>query len=344
MKNKKKLSICIPTFNRIHLLDNCLNSIKIASSKSNLNIEVCISDNHSNEKINKVVNNYEDKLDIKFNRNDKNLGLVVNILKSVSLASGEFAWIIGNDDLLTENCLSEVEKLFNLNNEIDFFYINSFHLKYSKIKNYEIPFDTKNLKDFKMKKFSNFNTSKKMNFHNLINPNISFDFLLGMFLCIFRKKYWDQNLDVIDNKLISDLKTYSSFDNTCPHIKIWSKAFKNKSAYFQSNPLTVNLSGERAKDWGYLYPFVEAIRIPEVVDCFRENGLSFMRYIYCKNYAVRKLLFNLVKLLINPSYKGLAYVKIKKHIINNLIYPSIYIAPIFYIFRKILKITKIINK
>ena len=51
MKNKKKLSICIPTFNRIHLLDNCLNSIKIASSKSNLNIEVCISDNHSNEKI-----------------------------------------------------------------------------------------------------------------------------------------------------------------------------------------------------------------------------------------------------------------------------------------------------
>ena len=121
-------------------------------------------------------------------------------------------------------------------------------------------------------------------------------------------------------------------------------SFKNKSAYFQSNPLTVNLSGERAKDWGYLYPFVEAIRIPEVVDCFRENGLSFMRYIYCKNYAVRKLLFNLVKLLINPSYKGLAYVKIKKHIINNLIYPSIYIAPIFYIFRKILKITKLINK
>ena len=53
-----------------------------------------------------------------------------------------------------------------------------------------------------------------------------------MFLSIFRKKYWDENIKIIDNKLISDLRTYSSFDNTCPHIKIWSKAFNNKLAYF----------------------------------------------------------------------------------------------------------------
>ena len=40
------LSICIPTYNRVFYLNNCLNSIKLAK-KNNLKIEVCISDNFS---------------------------------------------------------------------------------------------------------------------------------------------------------------------------------------------------------------------------------------------------------------------------------------------------------
>ena len=42
-----KLSICIPTYNRPGQLPNCLNSICIAKQNSNLNFDVCISDNGS---------------------------------------------------------------------------------------------------------------------------------------------------------------------------------------------------------------------------------------------------------------------------------------------------------
>ena len=45
------LSICIPTYNRINQLDNCLNSILISTKKINQtelsDFEVCISDNAS---------------------------------------------------------------------------------------------------------------------------------------------------------------------------------------------------------------------------------------------------------------------------------------------------------
>ena len=41
------LSICIPTYNRSYYLDNCLNSIKLAIEETDLNVEVCISDNFS---------------------------------------------------------------------------------------------------------------------------------------------------------------------------------------------------------------------------------------------------------------------------------------------------------
>ena len=42
------LSICIPSFNRLDCLNNCLNSILISSKNvDNFEFEVCISDNFS---------------------------------------------------------------------------------------------------------------------------------------------------------------------------------------------------------------------------------------------------------------------------------------------------------
>ncbi len=42
------LSICIPSYNRLNCLDNCLNSILIASKNvDNFDFEVCVSDNNS---------------------------------------------------------------------------------------------------------------------------------------------------------------------------------------------------------------------------------------------------------------------------------------------------------
>ena len=124
----KKLSICIPTYNRIECLNNCLNSILIAKKKYNFDFDVCISDNCSKANVKELINKYSPFLDITFNRNLDNLGLGVNILKAVSLAKGEFVWILGNDDLLLPDTFFYLEKLFIKTPLVDFFYINSFNL------------------------------------------------------------------------------------------------------------------------------------------------------------------------------------------------------------------------
>ena len=55
------ISICIPTYNRSkHLLD-CLNSLSL---QSDLNFEVCISDNGSDENISELIAPYKDKLEV----------------------------------------------------------------------------------------------------------------------------------------------------------------------------------------------------------------------------------------------------------------------------------------
>tara|TARA_B100000700_G_C14979512_1_gene825635 strand:+ start:159 stop:1157 length:999 start_codon:yes stop_codon:yes gene_type:complete len=328
------LSICIPTYKREECLNNCLNSILKASKNINFDFEICVSDNCSGFATEKVVLSYKNYLNIKFSKNSDNLGFGVNTLKSVSMAQGEFVWILGNDDLLVPYALQKIGDLLKSNENIDFFYINSFHLSSNYVFKYTQPFDTNNLPQ-DMDKFSMKQNSETINFFDLINPKISFDFLLGIYLSVFKRKKWVDNLHVIDQELIKDTRTWSTQDNTFPHIKIFAAAFANSKAYFYAQPLSVNLYGER--EWDNLYPFVEIIRIPECLDTYRKNGLKLTSYLYCKNFALRNFTNYIVKIILNRKKGGLEYISFNKHILKNIFYPNIYLSIIYFLFRKIFK-------
>lgn len=332
-----KLSICIPTFNRVRCLNNCLNSIHIAKKNSKINIEVCVSDNGSDEKVEDVINDYKKLLPLKFNKFHDNKGLGINILKTVSMAKGEFSWILGNDDMLLPNSLKKIEKILENNKKADYFFINSYHLSSEYVFSHKQPFDL-NLVPHNLKKFSDYKKDIYCNFFDLINYNICFDFLLGQFLSIFKTEMWKSNLDAINHDLIKDTKVMSNIYNTFSHNIIFAKAFSKSKAFFNSEPLTINLYGER-NWWKDLYAFVESVRIPELLEVYRKNGLPLNRYIINKNFALRKLFVYLIKLILIKDIKGWEYLDIKKHIIKNLFYPSIYLMPFFYLFRKIYKKT-----
>ena len=64
------LSICIPSYNRLNCLENCLNSILIASKNvDNFDFEVCVSDNNSAQDPIEIINKYKKNFKIKYNRN-----------------------------------------------------------------------------------------------------------------------------------------------------------------------------------------------------------------------------------------------------------------------------------
>ena len=100
-----KLSICIPTFKRAKYLNNCLNSILLAKKAPGFEFEICISDNGSTDNTEDIVKGYIDKLPINYSKNLNNLGIPKNFLKVVSIANGEFAWLLGDDDLLKKQGL-----------------------------------------------------------------------------------------------------------------------------------------------------------------------------------------------------------------------------------------------
>ena len=91
-----------------------------------------------------------------------------------------------------------------------------------------------------------------------------------------------------------------------PHIKIFSRAFANSDAYFNSIPLNVCLTG--AREWSHMSPLIMSVRLVEALDEYRKNGLSFWQYVYCKNYALKNFIPDLVNMIIHRKNSGFEYI------------------------------------
>ena len=323
------ISVCIPTYNRPESLINCLNSLTLQTKK---NFEVCISDNCSTKDIKKLIKPYKIRLNIKFYKNKKNLGYALNLLKVSKMARVNFIWFLGDDDLLVKNAIETLSNLIKKNKDCDFFWVNSYYLNFNYLKKYPYPFNTRYLPR-KMQAHSSQKKNKKLKFFDLIDPKISFDFLIGVFVCVFRREKWNQNLNVIDKNLIKDPRTWSNFENTCFFIKVFCAAFSKSNAFLCAKPLTVSLHGIR--EWGSLYEMVEIVRIPEALDYYRSKGLVLSRYLIAKNFALRNFFNYFTKIFLNGDKMGSKYISLNKHFFRNLIYPNSWLSILYFILRKI---------
>jgi len=327
-----KISICIPTYNRAAHLTNCLQSIIVNNSRSEIDFQVCVSDNCSTDETEDVVRRAQASIAIKYQKNYRNLGIPKNFLNVVEMADGEFVWLIGDDDLLLPYAIEELYELINKHKNVDFFYINSFHLAAKYVSSFPQPFDIANLPR-NMTPFSSWTYSGEMKFMDLVNPKISFDFLGGMYLSVFRHQNWSLNVTALDEAAISDSRIFSHFDNTFPHVKIFSKAFANSKAFFYAKPLSVCLTG--AREWAPMFQLVHSVRLVEALKEYRGNGLPYIKYLRCKNYALNNFIPDLVSMFIRRDYSGFTYIKPLRLILGNCLYPNFYLSFFNFFIRKL---------
>lgn len=94
-----RISICIPQYNRIEYL---LKSLQIIEGQTYNDIEIVISDDCSKddteEKVKALIPHY--RYPIIFHRNEKNEGYDRNFRQCIELSTGDYAFVIGNDDTL----------------------------------------------------------------------------------------------------------------------------------------------------------------------------------------------------------------------------------------------------
>lgn len=112
------LTIGIPTYNRLKYLKKCLKYI-FAGVGNNDEVEIFISDNNSKQDV-------EDYLlqcrkiykNVRYVKQEKNIGAVGNVCFLLNNASGEYVWILGDDDYLQSDCVKAVVQALEIKDDI----------------------------------------------------------------------------------------------------------------------------------------------------------------------------------------------------------------------------------
>ncbi len=110
----KKISIIIPVYNVDHkrfkkTLDSLVN-------QTSDDFEVCISDGGLKSDVKTIVDEYSEKLDIKYDCSEKNLGISDNTNAALKLANGEYISFLDHDDILEATAIEDVINIINEKN------------------------------------------------------------------------------------------------------------------------------------------------------------------------------------------------------------------------------------
>lgn len=100
------LSICIPTYNRCQLLDELLDMI-LPQAERFLDVEVCVSDNHSSDDTTAHLQARQSSI-LRYWTNEINIGGDRNFLKCIAEARGEYVWLVGDDDIIPAGAIASV--------------------------------------------------------------------------------------------------------------------------------------------------------------------------------------------------------------------------------------------
>lgn len=110
--SKPLLTIAIPTYNRAHLLTQCLGRIieQVRSSSEEIEIIVCnnASTDSTREVIAQCLNLYPD---LQYYENESNLGADYNFEKCFKLARADYVWLFSDDDILLPRAIERVVPL-----------------------------------------------------------------------------------------------------------------------------------------------------------------------------------------------------------------------------------------
>lgn len=121
------LSLTIPTYNRARYLAELLETLlpQFAGVPTDV-AELVISDNASEDNTAEVIRGFQEReLPCRYVRNEVNRGSDANFLQCLSLARGQYAWVLGDDDLLMPHTIASLLELL-AESEYDLVYLSSF--------------------------------------------------------------------------------------------------------------------------------------------------------------------------------------------------------------------------
>lgn len=196
---KPILSICIPTLNRSKLLEILLENLTREISSCLDKIEIVVADNASTDATAEVVS--RSPFPIIYGRQESTVGFARNVLfATAGLASGEFVWVIGDDDLILPEGVTRVLKSIHDAPEVNYHYLNfgwidcNLRPRIVREENGNPPASLLNRLQFKEAGWKRLQRIEDLAFLPAENPSATFS---GIFCFVTRRQYYIEAVDVL---------------------------------------------------------------------------------------------------------------------------------------------------
>lgn len=302
--NKFKISICIPTYNRAEYLDQLLKSIYYQDESKYC--EIVVSDNASVDGTELVIEKYRSNGNVTYHKNSQNIGPDENYLKSVSLASADYCWLMGSDDIIIPGSLKLILDVLESNNDLTGLSINQLYLN-SDIS--EVP---------QVVPFLSFENNAPIllnNFHEICKQiSHYFGYLSGQ---IINKSIWDQQ--ILQGK-------YRFYLNSYVHVFVILGMVKNYPKWLI---LPSKCVGYRSGNDSFLTSgivnrgIIDVVGYGQIYNYFA--GESIMMNIYCNSVILRKFIMGH---LIRAKLANATRIELIKFVLTILKFN--YLNPYFY--------------
>lgn len=262
-----KLSICIPTFNRANLLVSALTGLALQVKELGAKVELLVSDNNSTDDTTEVVERLSKECPIRYHRNEVNIGVVRNVLTVVSLAAGEFCWVLGDDDLVRDGAVRQILRAVEENPELDYFYVN-----------YSVdPFERREGRYVSADHFQEWTMTgsdcldeRYVPWQAL--PGEDFSALTPIYSSVFRRSVWLEGAASLPLRTsYTENDYFSTLPETFPHAVIFARTMMGKRAWASGYPWVAVCSRET---WEKFIPVVVLLRFFELFDEYEARGVE----------------------------------------------------------------------
>lgn len=264
------LSICIPTFNRAHLLRSALWTLAPQVKQCGNLVEVIVSDNASTDETQSVIQWAQQFLPLRTHRNDENIGAIANIfLLTNQLAKGEFCWILGDDDLLRDNAISSVLKVIQAYPEIDYIFVNHSYEHVTEREKYGSLVTGNNFSE--LRNLLCWETTDQLiaRWEEIIRFSNVPALFTSIVSHVFRRSRWKEE----SSGLNTDARAlFKSLETTFPNVWIVARMMVGKPAYYLGYPYVILFTG--TQEWFSRWPEILFTRVLEISDLFESLGVD----------------------------------------------------------------------
>lgn len=297
------LSICIPTFNRAAWLEASL-AAWAEQSQEFSNVEIVVCDNASDDETPRITAQIAATFanaPLRIYRNSHNIGGHPNFLRLVSeLAHGDWVWMVGDDDLPTENAIQQILQALENHPNAEFLYV-PYQLWWSQ-KSCSASHRVANLRREEAAQITFPFADDTPRFAPHLRDLVGLDAacFTPIYCSVWRRA---DAVAAFEPAARCTDEPFASVESVSSHAVYVARNLLEKPAFYVGEPLLL-VSAHSTSTWSPYAPLLALSIVPQIYEIFEENGAPRHSLDKFRRKAIRDAKNPLFQILTNPATKG----------------------------------------